>query len=200
MEQRVLPPPPEPGPTAAEKDTATPSETHPIAFGLLALFGVGLAIGLVLALGALMVSEVLLGGADDGAGSAAAERSMYIPDPSSSAEAGGPGPLVSMQPHQQPQGKKDQAPQQAISLQAAQTSVGPMEQIDLTGTYQGGEGAVLQVQRFTAGSWGDFPVTVSVSGGTFSTYVQTSAIGKVKFRVVDSDTGQQSNPVTVQIG
>ena len=47
--------------------------------------------------------------------------------------------------------------------------------IDLTGTYPTGEGAVLQVQRATGpgDSWVDFPVTVTVSGGQFSTYVQT---------------------------
>ncbi len=75
-----------------------------------------------------------------------------------------------------------------------------MEQVDLTGIYPGGEGAVLQVQRFTSGSWSDFPVTVSVSDETFSTYVQTSQSGKNRFRVVDTDSGRTSNEVTVTVG
>jgi len=78
--------------------------------------------------------------------------------------------------------KKDKQVRQ-ISLSAGQTSVSPMERIDLTGTYQGGEGAVLQVQRLEGGSWSDFPVTVSVSDASFATYVQTGQAGKVKLRV-----------------
>ena len=75
-----------------------------------------------------------------------------------------------------------------------------MEQIDLTGVYPGGEGAILQVQRFEGGSWQDFPVTVSVSDGTFSTYVQTGQGGVNRFRVVDTDSGKPSNEVKVTIG
>ena len=75
-----------------------------------------------------------------------------------------------------------------------------MEQIDLTGVYPGGEGAILQVQRFTNGKWQDFPVTVSVSDETFTTYVQTSQAGENKFRVVDSDTDLISNEVRVTVG
>jgi hypothetical protein len=75
-----------------------------------------------------------------------------------------------------------------------------MEQIDLTGVYPGGEGAILQVERFTSGSWQAFPVTVSVSDETFATYVQTSQTGPNRFRVVDTDTGRASNDVSVNIG
>ena len=66
-----------------------------------------------------------------------------------------------------------------------------MQQIDLTGTYQAGEGAILQVQRMENGAWSDFPVTMSVSGGTFATYVQTSRTGPNEFRVVDTDSGRR---------
>ena len=66
-----------------------------------------------------------------------------------------------------------------------------MGRIDLTGTYPTGEGAVLQVQRATGpgdDSWVDFPVTVTVSGGQFSTYVQTGRTGPNRFRVIDTDS------------
>ena len=82
----------------------------------------------------------------------------------------------------------------------AQQSVSPMQQIDLTGTYQGGEGAVLQVQRFENGAWVDFPVTASVSGGTFGTYLLTGRTGENRFRVVDTDSEAISNEVTVTVG
>ena len=75
-----------------------------------------------------------------------------------------------------------------------------METFDLTGVYPGGEGSILQVQRFTGGSWRDFPVTASVSDETFQTSVATSYSGPNRFRVVDTDTGLESNEVRVTIG
>jgi hypothetical protein len=75
-----------------------------------------------------------------------------------------------------------------------------MGQIDLTGTYPGGEGAILQVQRFENGSWQDFPASpVSVSDQTFSTYVQTGVPGLQRFRVVDTRTNKPSNEVRVTV-
>jgi len=84
-------------------------------------------------------------------------------------------------------------------LSASQTEVSKFEQIDLTGVYVGGEGAILQVQRLEDGNWEDFPVTVSVSNSTFSTYVQTSRPGVNEFRVIDLDTQRHSNSVRVRI-
>ena len=83
---------------------------------------------------------------------------------------------------------------------AGTTAVAPMEQIDLTGTYPDGEGAVLQVQRFQGGAWADFNVTVVVSNQTFATYVQTSVVGLNRFRMVDTDSGAVSNEVRVRVG
>ena len=56
------------------------------------------------------------------------------------------------------------------------------------------------MQRFENGAWSDFPVTMSVSGGTFATYVQTSQVGPNKFRVIDTDTKVTSNELTVTVG
>ena len=75
-----------------------------------------------------------------------------------------------------------------------------MQQIDLTGSYPSGEGAILQMQRLENGDWTDFPVTMSVSGGTFATYVLTSRPGENKFRVIDTDTQKTSNEVVVTVG
>jgi hypothetical protein len=41
---------------------------------------------------------------------------------------------------------------------------------------------------------------MSVSGGTFATYVQTSRVGPNKFRVIDTDTQTTSNEITVTVG
>lgn len=182
-----------------EREELTPSEEHPVAFGLIALLGVGLAIGLIAALAALVGSKAVVGDGERAADDSTQQQSMYLPTPSATAKGRGPGPLISIAPREQPAGEESSDSGGAINLTAGQTAVGPMERIDLTGTYDQ-EGAILQVQRFADGAWGDFPVTASVSGGTFTTYVQTSSVGEVKFRVVDSDTGAESNEVVVQIG
>ncbi|NUR08153.1 MAG: hypothetical protein HOQ45_14245 [Nocardioidaceae bacterium] len=94
---------------------------------------------------------------------------------------------------------KKKKPPTSISLQAFPQRVSANQRINLTGTYRGGEGARLQVQRFQ-GSWTNFPVTVSVSGGLFNTYVYTGRSGPQRFRVMDTTSGRKSNPVKVSVG
>ena len=183
-------------------------EQHPVVFGLLALVGVGIVVGLIAGVAALAGAHVL---GVEGGGSAAgttAEKSMYLPKPQPTTSP--TGPEITLAPgeessggsgHSQPAHPgKSKSPEHQISLQAGENSVGPMENIDLTGVYPGGEGAILRVQRFENGAWSDFPVTASVSNETFTTYVQTSQQGLNKFRVVDTDSGLASNAVRVTIG
>lgn len=180
---------------------------HPVLIGLAALVGVGLVVGLILGLGALAASRVLgLDGSSSDAG-ASSQQSMYLPKPVKTQAPSGPlitlapGPGETSAPTSPTEApSKTKSPRKQISLSAGQTAVAPMEQIDLTGVYPGGEGSILQVQRFTGGSWRDFPVTVSVSNETFATYVQTSQGGVNKFRVVDTDSKLISNEVRVTIG
>ncbi len=182
------------------------STQRPVISGLLALVGVGLAVGLFLGVAALGATRVLglTGGADPQA--TTSEQSMYLPKPERTDPAS--GPLITLNPvptettssGPSPEPSKTRAPKKQISLSASQTAVSPMEQIDLTGVYPRGEGAILQVQRFTDGAWRDFPVTVSVSDETFSTFVQTSQGGVNRFRVVDTDSDLISNEVRVTIG
>ena len=184
------------------------SEKHPVAAGLIALVGVGLVVGLIAGLAALAGSRLLGLGGDDASAETTQQESLYLPRPEPTTRPS--GPLITLapgetqspteQPSQSQSAKPPKAPKKEISLSASQTSVAPMEQIDLTGVYPGGEGAILQVERFTSGSWQAFPVTVSVSDETFATYVQTSQTGPNRFRVVDTDTGRASNDVSVNIG
>ncbi|MCW2797083.1 hypothetical protein [Nocardioides sp.] len=177
---------------------------RPVLTGLAALVGVGILVGLFLGVAALAGTQ-LLGINSNGAsaGSTSAE-SLYLPKPSRTRSPSGPlitlapDPSGTSSPSDQP--TEQQTPDKAISLSSGQTQVGQMEQIDLTGVYPGGEGAILQVQRFQGGTWTDFPVTASVSNETFSTYVQTSQLGRNRFRVVDTDTGLESNEVRIQVG
>ncbi len=179
---------------------------HPVVSGVLALIGVGLVVGLILGFAALAGARVF--GLDGGSDTAqtTSEQSMYLPRPEKTQAPS--GPLITLAPGESStspatpteEPSESEATGPEISLSASQTAVAPMEQIDLTGVYPGGEGAVLQVQRFTDGSWRDFPVTVPVSNETFSTYVQTSQAGRNRFRVVDTDSDLRSNVVRITIG
>ncbi len=181
---------------------------RPVTYGLLALVGVAVVIGLITGLAALAGAKVMgVDGAEE-ASTTGGEASMYLPKPEKTKAADGPsvtlapGEETVAQPESSPDKTKKTKKKKSkvISLSAGQTSVSPMQQIDLTGVYPAGEGAILQVQRFENGSWQDFPVTVSVSNQTFSTYVQTSQPGANRFRVVDTDSGKPSNEVKVMIG
>lgn len=95
---------------------------------------------------------------------------------------------------------KPPEPEFPITLESGQSAVSPMEEIDLNGTYAGGDGAILRVQQWQDGGWDDFPVTASVNGGAFYTYIQASMIGQNRFRMMDTDTGDVSNEIRVRIG
>jgi len=184
-----------------------PDERHPIVTGLVALVGVGVAVGLILGLVVFAGTHVLGLGGGDGSGGGSSERSMYLPRPQKTPRATGPEITLAPGESSSPAGEsssskptKTKSPRKQISLSASVTSAGPMQTFDLTGVYPGGEGAILQVQRFTTGSWQDFPVTASVSNETFQTSVATSYAGPNRFRVVDTDTGLASNEVRVTIG
>lgn len=186
------------------------AQEHPVVHGLLALLGVGLVVGLILGLGALAGARMLGVGDPAGSTGSGGEASMYLPKPEPTQASD--GPQVTLAPGQQSgeQSPEDEEPEEsespekqvkAISLSASQTEVAPMEQIDLTGVYPGGEGAILQVEIFSGGEWSDFAqVTASVSNETFSTYVQTGQVGQQRFRVVDTSTGKASNAVRVTVG
>ena len=188
------------------------TERHPIMAGIFALLAVGLVVGLILGGAALAATKVLGVGDDETADAdTTSGASLYLPRPE---RTGRPdGPLITLAPpasgsteqtdptdaETEPTDKKTEE-ESAITLSAGQTSVGPMEPIDLTGVYPGGEGAILQVQQFTAGKWDEFPVTTPVSNETFTTYIQTSQPGVNRFRMIDTKSGETSNEVRVRIG
>ncbi len=181
------------------------SDGHPILSGLAALVGVGVVVGLIMGGAALAGTRVLGLGDAATTGGPTASDSLFLPKPVKTSDPSGPAVTLAVTPTQKTEkpGKKKtktEAPKKRIALSAGQTQVGSMEQIDLTGVYPGGEGAILQVERFTDGAWEEFPVTASVSNETFSTYVQTGRTGPNRFRMRDTDTEQLSNEVRVQVG
>ena len=188
---------------------------HPVLAGLVALVAVGLVVGLLVGGITLIATRVLgLGGSSDGTTSTSNE-SLYLP-PFTALDSPS-GPLLTLVPTHQtdrpsgsatasssPTGGAAESDSTApgdgkITLQSGQSEVSDFDQIDLTGVYPGGEGAILQVQRFQGGTWVDFPVTASVSNETFATYVQTSQQGLNRFRMIDTDSGATSNEVRVTV-
>lgn len=187
----------------ADRPRAT--EGHPVVAGMLALLGVGLAIGLLVSGAALAGTSVLgLGESDDG-GQATSAQTINVPEPVPTDPP--TGPLITLEPTPSNQNNQETEappePEDAISLSAAVTQVRPGEPIDLSGAYPGGEGATLVVQRLEDGAWVDFAggdVTTTVSNETFSTYVLTERTGLNTWRVRDNRTDEVSNEVRVKVG
>lgn len=184
-------------------------EDHPVLTGLVALVAVGLVVGLVLGGVALGATRVLGVGGEDSTSTASDDTEFFLPKPSPTDAPSGPlitlapsgdGATESSEPEPEPEETEESEEGEGeITLTVGQSSVGVMQNIDLTGVYPGGEGAVLQVQKFSGG-WQDFPVTAVVSNETFATYVQTSSQGVNRFRVVDNDSGTASNEIKVTVG
>lgn len=195
----------------ADPDRPNPLSGRPVAAGLAALTAVAVVIGVLAGVTVLLGVKILgIGGGDataSGDGPSAGET-LYLPEPAPTTAPSGPRITLDVDPEEEPSGADDEAEEEVeeeekdegeLVLRTGQSAVAPMQRIDLSGSY-GKDGAILQVQRKENGSWNDFPVTVSVRGGAFSTYVMTGKSGKTKFRVVDTDSGEESNAVTVQIG
>ena len=173
------------------------------------LVGIGVLVAVALVIGGV-VSVVALGaakvsGIDEARTTATEEPSLYFPslEPTTTPEPY-PDPDVPAEPSSSPSPSETPSPTptqqpKTISLQAFPSKVSPNERISLTGVYQRGEGAQLQVQRFE-GRWVDFPVSASVSGGLFDTWITSGREGATRFRVVDKANGRKSNPVRVTIG
>ena len=175
------------------------TENRPVLTGLIALVGVAVAIGLLGGLAVLVgVKATGIGGGSSADGGSGTPATFRLPKPSDT-ETTTPAPSGTTEtaPGAEP---SSETPATGITLTASQQSVSPMQQIDLTGSYPAGEGAILQVQRLENGAWSDFPVTASVTGGSFATIVRTGQVGANEFRVIDTDSQATSNEVTVTVG
>lgn len=189
-------------------DRPTPLSERPVLSGILALSGVAVVVGLLAGVVVLLGTSILgVGGGDEveasGTGPTAGET-LYLPDPVETKKPTGPRITLDVAPEdlstqEEEKPKEDEKKKDEFVLRAGQESVTGMQRIDLAGDYSQGDGAILQVQRKENGTWSDFPVTVPVRDGQFSTYVMTGRAGVAKFRVVDTDSGRKSNAVKVTI-
>lgn len=188
-------------------------EDNPVASGLIALVAVAVVVGLLAGIGALAGARLLGIGDDAGSSGGGADggQSLYLPDPVRTQDS--EGPLVTLVPsatvttsepndyYTETPVETETAKEPAISLSVGSSSVADNEELMLSGTYPGGEGAVLDIfYNVNKTGWEEFPLDTNVSGGIFQTYVQTYKTGVIQWRVKDSSTGKVSNVVTVHHG
>ena len=87
-----------------------------------------------------------------------------------------------------------------IQLEDLADSAKPFEAVRIQGTYRGGTGTFLRVQRWQGGQWLDFPVpTKTDQSGQFITQAEFGQPGRYRLRVVDPDSGVTSKPFVVVI-
>ena len=100
-----------------------------------------------------------------------------------------------------PKNKKDsaRAGKRRPTLSASPREVRRMGRINLVGRYPGHGGARLAVQRLEGGRWVRFPVSATVRGGRFRTWIASGHRGMNRFRVVDIRTRRASEPVIVRV-
>ena len=164
--------------------------------GVAALVAVALVIGGVFSVLALSAAKVT--GLGQTSSRASSSPSVVIPSPSASTPAGEPSPSSTTSPSPSPSPTPTKKPA-AFTLTATPSSVPAGGRIVLAGTAQVEPGVRLQVQRFE-GTWVDFPVTVTVTGGRFSTFITTSRTGPTRLRVAVPGTAKTSNVARVTVG
>ena len=87
-----------------------------------------------------------------------------------------------------------------IQLEDLSASARPFEAVRIQGTYRGGVGSFVRVQRWEAGKWLDFPLpTKTDQSGQFITQAEFGRPGRYWLRVLDPDSGVMSKPFVVVI-
>jgi hypothetical protein len=178
-----------------------PGRTLLMALGAMA--GVALVVGVIL--GLVVMAVVRLSGVGEASTAAdQAPESLYLPSyqPTKSPQDDGlglPGPTTSpSRSPSTPPSTPTPSPER-IELVVAPHDVAPGQRIDFRGVYEAGDGVSLQIQRKEDGVWSDFPVTTTVHGGTFDTWIETTHTGRTPYRVYDVAAGRASNVVVLTI-
>jgi hypothetical protein len=185
-------------------DDGGDSPRRALLLALAAMAGVALLVGLAIGGAAVTVANVAGVGSSAGAASGGAKESLYIPryqptESTATDDLGLPSISESATPSEGP--TETASPRtDRIKLFAAPQSVDAGERINFNGVYVDGEGVALQIQRKEGGTWVDFPVTATVRGGVFSTWIQTTHTGETPFRVIDTEANRASNVVVITIG
>ena len=92
------------------------------------------------------------------------------------------------------------AAEETIQLEDLAASARPFEAVRIQGTYRGGAGSFVRVQRWEGGKWLDFPLpTKTDQSGQFITQAEFGQPGSYRLRVLDPDSGVASEPFVVVI-
>ena len=193
----------------------------PVVNGLVALIAVALVIGLLAAIIAMLGTRLvgLTGGSGASTDGVAVGDSLALP-PLEPTELDS-GLLITLAPTQTPtasasssaplgigesatpSGGASESPSEtpdsdpAILLQASDNTVKTGDDLMLSGTYKGGEGAVLGIWYDFGQGWQAFNLNANVYGGVFQAFVSTYKTGTVEWQVRDPETDKKSNVVTV---
>jgi hypothetical protein len=87
-----------------------------------------------------------------------------------------------------------------IQLEDLADSARPFEAVRIQGSYRGGAGTFLRVQRWERGKWLDFPLpTKTDQSGQFITQAEFGRPGRYWLRVLDPDSEVASKPFVLVI-
>lgn len=185
-------------------DDGGDSPPRALLLAVAAMAGVALLVGLAIAGAVVSVAGFAgLGSSEGDSGGEEDAETLVMPryKPTETVDADLGLPTPSPTDGKRPSPSAERSPRtDRIKLFVAPQAVGPGERINFNGVYVDGEGVALQIQRKEGTSWVDFPVTATVRGGVFSTWIQTSRTGEARFRVFDATANRASNAVTVTIG
>jgi hypothetical protein len=87
-----------------------------------------------------------------------------------------------------------------IQLEDLADSARPFQTVRIQGTYRGGAGTFLRVQRWEGGEWLDFPLpTKTDQSGRFTAYVELGQPGGYRLRMLDPESGVTSKTFVLAI-
>ena len=164
----------------------TPAEKR--RFRYLAQAAIALAAMLI---GALLFGALLFGASRDGGVTA-----QSVPTVTATATA--TVSIPTNEPSHESTGSGREEP--TIQLEDLADSAKPFEAVSIQGTYRGGAGTFLRVQRWQGGQWLDFPLPTKIDqAGQFITQAEFGQPGRYRLRVLDPDSGVTSKPFVVVV-
>ena len=94
----------------------------------------------------------------------------------------------------------DSAPANTIALDDLADSAKAFEAVRISGTFHGGPGRFVRVQRADNDRWQSFPIPAKTDqSGRFTTYVELGQPGRYRLRILDPDSGVTSKSFVLVI-
>ena len=144
-----------------------------------------------IALAAMLIGALLFGASRDGGVTA-----QSVPTVTATATA--TVSIPTNEPSHESTGSGREEP--TIQLEDLADSAKPFEAVSIQGTYRGGAGTFLRVQRWQGGQWLDFPLPTKIDqAGLFITQAEFGRPGRYRLRVLDPDSGVTSKPFVVVV-